>query len=115
MTETLEAPAAVVEHPVRKCGTCGQTDDHPKHQIAMAPYQSPFDGSFQFHPHDHENEGCLWYHFDCDAHDGQTDWHAAGIAAQAEHGVTSLADHIALAKSGVHGDDLRAAILNGAV
>lgn len=111
MTETLEAPAEVVEHPVRKCGSCGQTDDHPKHQIAMAPYQSPYDGSFQFHPHDHATEGCLWYHFDCDANDGQTDWHQAAI----DGGNTVLADHVALAKSGVHGDELRAAIQNGAV
>lgn len=98
MSEPTPAPA-----PVTKCGTCLQADDHPKHQIQMAPGAFP-DGSLAHHPHDFDRNGQIFYHFDCD-----TDWHQQAIDA----GATALADHIALAKSGVHGDALRTQIMSG--
>jgi hypothetical protein len=93
------------------CGACGQTDDHPKHQIAVGADRE----RRTFHEHDFGRNGCIHYHFDCPSewHDAVTnpDPHEDGtvndtrqLAADTHRAI------IEKAQSGVHGDDLRAFI-----
>lgn len=103
--------------PQSRCGACGQTDDHPKHQILIGFNNEHTQGGV-FHPHDHAREGVVYYHFDC-----PSPWHEAVTnpiphedeGARAEQAKTADAHSriMALARSGVHGDDLRARILGG--
>ena len=100
---------AVAAIPVTKCGTCRQTDDHPKHQIfiGVGRYQ---DGTKTFHEHDFDQNGQVFYHFDCEPpedEDGLT-WHTK---VHPEY----HAKLAALASSGVKGDELRSRIVRGDV
>lgn len=84
--------------PVSTCDTCGKSDDHPKLQLSSGQF----------------------FHMDCPSiwHDRVTnpDPHPdpATNAAIREH-ADRHARIIALAKSGVHGADLRARIVGGNV
>lgn len=91
---------AVTAPPVTKCGACGQEDDHPKHQILVG-YNSDATGGSMFHAHDFKREGQIFYHFDC-----PSEWH--GRVEDPKHAQT-----MALAASGVHGDELRSRIVGG--
>lgn len=91
--------------PKTTCGACGQTDDHPKHQVIVGFNNEHTDG--MFHDHDFGREGQVFYHFDC-----PSVWHSTlpDPEVQAHH------DRIrALAASGVHGAKLRERIVNGDV
>lgn len=86
--------------PLSRCGTCGQTDDHPKHQILVG-FNNAHTGGQMFHAHDFNREGMIYYHFDC-----PTPWHYE----------VSDPKHLricALAASGVRGAELRARIEGG--
>lgn len=39
--------------PVRPCAACGQSDDHPRHTIAVSPTET-----VHFHMDCHANNGC---------------------------------------------------------
>jgi hypothetical protein len=88
--------------PLTKCGACEQVDDHPKHQILVG-FNNPNTEGQMFHPHDFGREGQVFYHFDC-----PSKWHAE-VADPLHRRI------IALAESGVHGDELRARIVGGTV
>ena len=103
--------------PVSTCGACQQTDNAPKHQVLVG-YNNAHTMGEMFHPHDADRDGVIHYHFDC-----PSEWHDLATVlgvhpdpdAQA-HNVEVAAAHariVALAKSGVHGDDLRARIVAG--
>lgn len=98
------SPEAPVVEPVSQCGACGQSDDHPKNQIYVG-YSNVHTGGQMFHEHDLNRDGVIEYHFDC-----PTEWHAVAVANKPEHAKT-----MELAKSGVHGDELRARIVGGTV
>lgn len=109
--------------PVSKCGACGQADDHPKHQIHVGANPA---GNV-FHALDYAHDGCVYFHFDCPAQlvPGGVDWNDLTArlgehedeAANEERQATAAhhARIVALAKSGVRGDDLRARITGGDV
>jgi hypothetical protein len=89
----------VGEEPRSTCESCGQEDDHPKHQVLLPGYVAH-------------------YHFDC-----PSEWHdlvvnpvphedEAARARQREVADT-LRRTIELARSGVHGDELRQRIVRG--
>lgn len=78
---------------VSKCNGCGQDDDHPKQHVYV-PAVSAY-GSDMPHPDDHDADGFVSYHLDCSPD------HFAQHADPA---------HVAAAKSGTHGADLRALI-----
>lgn len=82
-------PYSRCDHP-----DCGQVDDHPKQIVYYPPDE--VHGRLVFHPHDTDEDGFARYHHDC------------------EHQYTSSADPrtVAAAKSGIHGDRLRALILS---
>ncbi len=101
---TFDATPSVVE-PVSRCGACGQTDTDPKHQIAIG-FNNENTGGQMFHEHDEDRDGVIQYHFDC-----PTPWHEKVDAATADH----IRKDAALAASGVKGDALRAAIVEGTV
>jgi hypothetical protein len=93
-----------VVEPLSRCGACGKTDDHPKHQIAIGFNNENTNG--MFHEHDEDRDGVIQYHFDC-----PTPWHSKVDAPTAAH----IAKVAALAASGVHGDELRRHIVEGTV
>lgn len=86
--------------PKSTCGACGQTDDHPKHSVAVG-FNNEHTGGGMFHPDDEDRDGVVHYHFDC-----PTVWHAR---VNAEH----HARLAALAGAGIRGDKLRARIVKG--
>jgi hypothetical protein len=96
-TEASPEEAAI---PVTKCGACGQSDDHPKHQIAVG-FNNVSTGGQMFHEHDFARDGCIYYHFDC-----PTEWH--GVPQDPRH-----REAMEKAASGVHGDELRTWIMGG--
>ena len=77
--------------PTSRCDRCGQSDDHPKHVVQVGG------GNGFWHEDDADRDGFARYHFDCD-HDAQGAVDPRTVEA---------------AKSGVHGDDLRALITGG--
>jgi len=79
------------------CGNpdCGKTDDHPKHSIHVGVAKAF--GEPVYHPHDADKDGYVDYHFDC-----EHEWADALDPRTVE-----------AAKSGVHGDELRALISGG--
>lgn len=128
MTDTLTA----LTEPVTQCGACGQSDDHPKHQVIFVGIAG---ATRMYHEHDFAREGCIYYHFDCptewnDLHsklavdprpavidpstgeiDPATEWteeNAAKHRAQADIHAAKCAK----ALSGVHGAELRQWIQN---
>lgn len=84
--------------PKSTCGACGQTDDHPKHQVVVG-FNNEHTGGM-FHEHDADRDGVIHYHFDC-----PSQW----------HGRADVSRLSTLAASGVRGDDLRARIMSGEV
>lgn len=105
------------QHPESTCGACGQTDDHPKHQVLVG-FNNPDTGGAMFHEHDVAREGVIYYHFDCPSewHDlhsklgvhDDPDTHLERMAVADQH-----ARIVKKCKSGVQGAKLRAAILKG--
>jgi hypothetical protein len=81
-------------HPYSRCdhADCGEVDDHPKHVVQFPPEE--VHGRDVFHPLDTDEDGWVRFHHDC------------------EHEYTGSADPrtVEAAKSGVHGDQLRALI-----
>ena len=92
--------------PLSRCGACGQTDDHPKHQISVGASQNVIDGTLMYHEHDFDHNGSISYHFDC-----PSIWHRKVDAATAEY----IRKVQALCAQGVKGDALRSAIVGGQV
>jgi hypothetical protein len=88
-----------------ECDTCRQVDNHPKHQIATGAALAF--GAKVYHPDDHNQDGVIQYHFDCDTAKDESglNWHQKVHAAY-------HAELAALAASGVKGDALRAEIPN---
>ena len=103
--------------PISKCSACGQEDDHPKHMIAVR-FQNENTAGEMFHPDDEDRDGVLSYHYDC-----PSPWNnlraALGVHEDPDTHAErmAMADRfeaiVALARSGVHGDELRARIAEG--
>jgi hypothetical protein len=91
-----DSTASSVVDPISKCGACGQSDDHPKHQVLVG-YNNEHTEGQMFHPHDFTRDGMVYYHFDCD-----TPFHAMSAHVR---------KHQALIDQGFHGAELRAKIL----
>lgn len=89
--------------PLSKCGTCGQTDNAPKLQVAVGVSETS-DGFPIHHPHDFDKNGCVYYHMDCESL-----WHEAVING----GNDAHAAIVEVCKSGVQNDDLYEHILSG--
>lgn len=121
--------------PQSRCGACGQTDDHPKHQIFVGiGNQHTTNGqevvlapgvTVRYHEHDHDRDGVIHYHFDCesewhdlhsalateplDSPDPEQPWLAwlEDSAAEQRAIADRHAEIIAQAKAGTKGTDLR--------
>ena len=63
------SPTATITEPVSQCGTCGESDTEPKHQI-MVGYNNESTNGQMFHEHDLDRDGVIHYHFHC-----ATPWH----------------------------------------
>lgn len=110
MSDPLQA------EPLSKCGACGQTDDHPKHQVLVG-FNNEHTGGGLFHVDDYAREGVVYYHFDC-----PSEWHDLAVKfgphedpdAQEQLAATAEVNAaiVAKAKSGVHGSELRQWIAN---
>lgn len=90
------------EHPTSRCGHCGEEDDHPKHQVLVG-FNNAHTSGAMFHDHDYARDGMVFYHFHC-----PSPWHAEAAAINPDHGRI-----VALAQSGVRGDELRSRIQAG--
>jgi hypothetical protein len=112
MADISQQAVAPVE-PLTKCGACGQTDDHPKHQISIGAALFSADGTRAYHEHDFDRNGSISYHFDCQPpkdENGLT-WHEKVDPATQDH----IRKVQALCAQGIKGDALRAAIVGGTV
>jgi hypothetical protein len=119
----------ITAEPLSRCGTCGQTDDEPKHMILVGFNNESTEGQM-FHEHDHDRDGVIHYHFHCatpwhdlharlatsafDSPNPDEPWRAWEESSAAEH--RKVADeHAAIcakAREGLRGDELRQFIAN---